>query len=457
MRTLSFLSLFLMACGPEDPLTDDTDGAIPVDPASFGAVSATLSDAIPAVVVVNFEVEGGAGEPWVRFGPANEDTRYLTTADEQDDGSWQAILVGCPTQTTCSYAPGRGEAQGDSAEITTGEAPDWVGIEGEPTGHQSAGFLLTTVMSSKRAALILDLQGRLVWWYAVPDPDSGGLTTRASLAPDGRSVWFNQFDLGSSEPIEDSQAGLVQVALDGSWHEILALPDNHHDFYLFDDGSVAWLGLEEREINGEPLAGDRLVKRSPTGAEQVLWSGWDSFAFDPDSHHESPPGYWTLANHLERDIDAGEDAWAIGFKNLDTIVGIDGSTGDERWRLGKEEPAIDPDAPFAGQHGFTLLDDSILLFDNQGAPGISRVLELTLDTSATSSDTLWEYANGSNALILGDVLRTERGSTMIAWGQAGIIEEIAADGSVVAEIQFTRNEFTPPIGFLEYQESIGPR
>ena len=457
MRTLSLLPFFLMACGPNNPLTDDTDGAIPADPASFGTLSATLSEAIPAVVVVNFEVEGGAGEPWVRFGPADEDTRYQTTADEQDDGSWQAILVGCPAQTICSYAPGRGEAQGDSGEIATGTAPDWVEIQGEPTGDQSAGFLLTTVMSSERAALILDLQGRLVWWYPVPDLDGGGLTTRASLAPDGRSVWFNQFDLGSSEPVDQRQARLVQVALDGSWHEILTIPDTHHDFHLSDDGSVVWLGLEEREVEGEPLQGDRLVRRDATGEEEVLWSGWDSFTYDPESQRNSPPGYWTLANHLEQDSAVGDDAWAIGFKNLDTIIGIDGVSGDERWRLGKEEPAIDPDTPFAGQHGFTLLDDSILLFDNQGAPGVSRVLELTLDTSATSSDTLWEHDNGSRTLILGDVLRTESGRTMIAWGEAGIIEEIAVDGTIVTDIRFTRDEFIPPIGFLEYQESIGPR
>ncbi len=448
--------LLLAACTPTAPKLDDSapfGDTAPVKPASFSEVSASLSQAIPAVVTVSFVLEGGAGEPWVRFGPAAEDERYETLAVEQQDGSWSAILVGCPPSTTCSYAAGRGETQDQEREITTGEGPDWVKIEGEPTGAQSRGFVLTTALSEKNGGLILDMQGRPVWWYAAPEGDAGGLSTCARLAPDGRSVWFNQFDLGDHGPIESSPARLVQVALDGSWHQLHPLPDNHHDFTLLDDGGLVWLGLEDREIQGELVRGDRLVQRTPAGDERDLWNGWDSLEFDPEQLHESPPGYWTLANHLERD---GED-WAISFKNLDTIIGIDGSDGSERWRLGQEQPAIAPDPPFAGQHGFTLLDGSILLFDNGGSPVNSRLLELGLDPDATTAAKHWDHDNGARTLILGDVVRLANGNTIAAWGTAGLIEEVTADGAVLTRISVGRGDNLVPVGFIEYRESIAPR
>ncbi len=469
---MRLLPLLLLAACTTDPAVDDTepgedtadsvpptdtDDSAPAEPAVFGAVTATVSEWIPAVLTVDFELEGGAGEAWVRFGPSDEDRRYRVKATDQGDGNWRAVLVGCPPETRCSYTPGRGEDEGSTGSITTGEGPDWAEFSGEPTGEESGGFVLTTALADRRGALVLDMQGRPVWWYAMLDISDGGLSTRAALDPDGSSIWFNQFDLGSTDPIVDSPAQLIQVSLDGSELTLHPIPDNHHDFYLHDDGRLVWMGFDDRTVDGEFLRGDRLVERDADGNERELWNGWDTLEYDPDEHAPFPPAHWTLGNHLERDLAAGEDAWVLSFKNLDTLIAVDGATGQERWRLGHEEPAIDPDTHFSGQHGFTVLEDTVLLFDNHGSIEGSRVLELTLDPESTSSETVWEHSIGKTTLILGDVARLDSGRTIVAWGEAGTIDELDADGTLLTRMTIGRGDNVFPIGFLEYQESIGPR
>ncbi len=457
--------LLLAACSPSsEPTLDstspgedtaDSGETTPTIPASFELLDASLSETIPAVVVLSFEVQDGAGETFVRFGPTDEEPRWVATPVQQDDGRWRAVLVGCPPETRCSFELGRGGELDEPREITTGEGPSWATSRVETAGESSLGFVLTTTFASDGAALILDLQGRIVWWWTVPDREGGGLVTRASLAPDGRSIWFNQFDLGSTEPTETFGARLIQVALDGSSELLLPLPDNHHDFALLDDGSLVWLGLDEREIEGELVRADRLVQRAADGTDVEIWNGWDSLELEPGQLEFFPPTYWTLGNHLKRD---GEDGWAMSFKNLDTIIAID-PEGQERWRLGQEEPALEPDLPFASQHGFTLLDDGVVLFDNQGSVEGSRLLEQTFDFDAERAETTWEHSNGDFSLILGDVLRLDNGHTLAAWGQRGLLEELDAAGETIFGVTLEHSDGSGPltIGFLEYQESIGPR
>lgn len=451
------LLLLLLACngGVDETAPAGEAGrtdTAPPTPATFSGVEAELSETIPAVVIVRFEVEGGAGEPWVRFGPASEQGRYAVVADEQDDGSLRAVLVGCPATTDCAYTVGKGDEEGPEEHITTGEGPTWVETEVELEGDPSPGFLLTAALTPQRGAVILDAAGRLVWWWPMPKGGPSDLVTRVLPSPDGRSVWFNQFTLASQQPIGDSDARFVQVALDGSWEAEHLVPDNHHDFHLLDDGSLLWLGVEDRQVDGKLIRGCRLVKRSALGDEIELWNAWDSFDYDAKRHDTTPPTYWTLANHLERA--EGGDGWVISLRNLATLVHVD-EEGNVAWRFGQEDPDIEPDTPFAGQHGFDLLDDGLLLFDNGGDPVASRVLEFQLDVAGGTATTSWSHLGEATTIILGDVLRRSNDHTVIAWGQDGRIEELDASGSTLWQLTVQHQERPYPIGFLEHAEVLG--
>jgi hypothetical protein len=453
--------LLLAACTPRTPAPgDDTapdtaDSVAPADPASFSEVTAATSEAIPAVVIVDFVAEGGAGEPWVSFGPADETTRYTAVVDTLDDGSYQAVLVGCPATTDCAYTVGLGQDEDEEREITTGAGPDWAQITADERGAHAEGFVLTVALTEVRGALILDMQGRLVWWWALPDALPTDLTSRLLLAPDGRSLWFNRFTLNSQAPIEESTAALVQVALDGSWEQIHPIVDSHHDFYLLDDGGLVYLGLEDREVEGELIRGGRLVHRDADGVDSELWNAWEVLTWDPENDLDSPPTYWTLLNHLERDPATGD--WIFSVRNLATLIRIDGDTGEQIWRIGKEDPTHAADATFAGQHGLALLDDGLLVFDNSGDPVGSRVLEFTIDDDAGTATTTWSHASSETSIILGDAARLDDGNTLIAWGQGGSIEEVAPDGTLLNRLTLTNEGRLFPVGFIEYRESIGPR
>jgi hypothetical protein len=465
---MHLLALLLLACDPADQPGDSIpdDSQLPVDsgdsgdsgdsavpePAVFGEVEAQLADAIPAVVVVDFELEGGQGSPWVRFGPEAEQARYTVAAEPADDGHWRATLVGCPPETRCAYTVGDGTDEDQERSIDTGPGPDWLELSAVVHREPEPGFLLVPALAGRRGAVILDHRGRPVWWYTVPDIAAGGLVTRASLDPDGRSVWFNQFDMGFEGEIEDYPSQLVQVALDGSEHTQFPIPDTHHDFHLLDDGGLMWLGLEDRFFDGERVRGDRLVLRTAAGEERELWNGWETLDYDEEGPHTMA---WTIANHLERDPGGGEDGWAISFKNLDTIVGVDARTGEITWRLGQEEPATAPRPPFQGQHGFTLLDDGIVLFDNSGDPAGSRVLELAFEPGDERATGRWEHPGPQRSLILGDALRLDDGTTAIAWGEGGVVEWLDAEGEPMLEVSFLRGTEPHAIGFLEFQPLIG--
>ncbi len=459
---MHLLPLLLLACDPADPPRDTPpdDSRVPLDsadsdspePASFHGLSSSLSDAIPAVVVVAFELQGGQGSPWVRFGPETEQPRFTVAAEPGDDGRWWATLVGCPPETRCAFTVGCGPEEDQERFIDTGAGPDWLELSAVVHRAPAPGFLLTTALAERNGAVILDHRGRPVWWHATPDDEAGSLVTRASLAPDGRSVWFNQFDMGFEGEIEDFPSRLVQVRLDGSEHTLHPIPDTHHDFHLLEDGGLLWLGLEDRFFDGERVRGDRLVLRTAEGEERELWNGWETLDYDEEGPHTMA---WTIANHLERDPGGGEDGWAISFKNLDTIVGVDAGTGEITWRLGQEEPATDPRPPFQGQHGFTLLEDGIVLFDNSGDPAGSRVLELDFEPGAERASERWQHPGPLRSLILGDALRLDDGTTAIAWGEGGAIEWLDAAGEPLLELGFERGRAPHPIGFLEFQPLIG--
>ncbi len=447
MRALTLSLLCCAACGgPED---SDSGEKLP---ALFSLLEASTSETIPAVVLLHFEVQGGRGETRVEFGPQDGSFRYQAEASEQEDGSWRAVLVGCPPLSTCEYQLQRGDEADERRELETGEGPDWVDVLGEISGEELPGFLVTTSMSGTRGALIIDMQGRPVWWWTIPDFTGGGLTTRAHLAPDGQAVWFNQFDLGDTEPAHESNYRLFEIALDGSVERIHPLPDHHHDFHLLDEGGLAYIGVEDRDIEGELIRACRLVEWRDGAEIREIWNAWDHFEYDAERHEVEPPTYWTLANHLE----PVDDGWIISLRNLDSVLGID-TEGRHQWMLGHEPGATPANPSFGGQHGLFRSDDSLLIFDNAGNPASSRVLEFPFGDSGPEPQARWEHRSSYQTLILGDVLRLDSGHTLVAYGQNGIIEEIDDEGTVYRTIRLEREGDTSPVGFLEYVDRVGPR
>jgi len=266
---------------------------------------------------------------------------------------------------------------------------------------------------------------------------------------------------------QDRQSVLIQgeevlwrVSLDGETADALPIP-THHDFLELADGTIATLEYDEREIDGVTALGDQLVEYAPDGGSRVVWSSYDSFAFDPDALMDFPDVHmgWSHANVVR--YDAERDRYAISVRNYHTIVVLDRETGEELYRVGGDESDVgtstgDTDL-FFGQHGFQLLPDGILVYDN-GSPQqlCSKVSEFGIDLDSGVADLRYVHQPDPPLynLVGGDVTRLASGNTLVTWSYLGRVEEVALDGSVVGEIQMPIGW---GLGYLTWVEDLYPR
>lgn len=119
------------------------------------------------------------------------------------------------------------------------------------------------------------------------------------------------------------------------------------------------------------------------------------------------------------------EGYLLSVRNLDLLLAIDvDGPRVSWWRHGG----------FSGQHDAELLaSGTVLLFDNLGAGGRSRALELDPDSGGEG----WQYADGPGqplfSLMCGTVQRLPNGNTLIAETDPGRALEVTAAGEVVWE------------------------
>ena len=171
--------------------------------------------------------------------------------------------------------------------------------------------------------------------------------------------------------------------------------DSSFDF-VSDTFLMADLGFDPT-VDGGPVA-DFLATR-PTACFADNWLN----TFDPTSGIID----WTHVNSVAASSYGGSEVVDLSLREWGQIVRLDPATGDVIWRLSPHEgysdwdvrksPAIEGSAEFEGQHAVHATSaNEIMLFDNRGDAGASRVIELELDskTSVATIRKSWSLANG---------------------------------------------------------------
>ncbi len=130
-----------------------------------------------------------------------------------------------------------------------------------------------------------------------------------------------------------------------------------------------------------------------------------------DSRHHFPP--------------FREDAILVSFRHLDTIAIIDPVSRKVTWAAS---------GMWTHQHQPTILaDGKVLLFDNQGENGMSRVMEFDPATQEIG----WAYRgteeNGFYSEVLGSQQRLPNGNTLITESCAGRVFEVTPENEIVWE------------------------
>lgn len=142
-----------------------------------------------------------------------------------------------------------------------------------------------------------------------------------------------------------------------------------------------------------------------------------------------PPGDLLHPNSLAllpRDSPLGRKGdWLVSLRNTNSLMVLDQSSHQRKWLLDK--------APFAAQHepGF-LPDGNLLLFDNAGLEGASRVIEF----DPVGKRIVWQYPEQPGQLysaIRGGVQRLPNGNTLVVESDQGRAIEVTRQGEIVWE------------------------
>jgi hypothetical protein len=108
----------------------------------------------------------------------------------------------------------------------------------------------------------------------------------------------------------------------------------------------------------------------------------------------------------------------------------------------------DYDISWDSQHGHQLLEDTILIFNNNGTGGGSSVLEYQYDINAHTATLLHDYASGVSSMAFGDAKRLPNGNTFITYSTAGVIHEVDASWNLLRVIE------TDAMGYTTHRKTL---
>lgn len=431
-------SLLLLACTQGKPGGGDSGPT-----GTLSGVELALSEVIPTVVTVRWPATEGSTSASVAFGP-DGDLRWTAPATRVD-GEWRASLVGVKALTQATLVAEEvladGLLQSEELSIETGSVtndirPMELAIDEE--GHWDQGFLLGTFVTNPAAAVIIDGDGDVVWWFEYEGAEMVG---RARASRDGQGVFLMPINVQ-----QETDNRIMKVSWDGTQTEYIEVGSGHHDFLELEDGGFAWLTHDTQEVDGSPVVGDALILRAADGTTRTLWSIWDWRTYDPS---EGLPGggpggggpgggaggvEWTHCNSLRYQ----DGAFLVGSLGLSAIMKVDASSGELLWTFGSSTSDFtDGDgnpALLDSQHQFELLDGSLLVFENgPSEQAASRAVEFRFDEVEPVVEELWSYWPDPSiyAFSLGNPQRLDNGNTLVNFATGGQIDEVTPEGRVV--------------------------
>lgn len=313
-------------------------------------------------------------------------------------------------------------------------------------------FLAAIPGPSQRGPMIVDDQGRLVWFKRLP----GGMVP-ADLRVQtyrGRPVltWWQ----GSFKP--GGHGCGVGVIADTSYRTIATVrprtqgrycPDLH-EFRLTPRGSALMVFYRRARVAGRTVL-DGIFEDVDVASGRVLlrWSAAHHVSlFDshvPAFKNRSRP--WDFFHINSVDVDANGD-YLVSSRHTWTIYKVSGRDGNVIWRLGGKRSsfAIPGNARFGWQHDARFgPGGTVTLFDNAaGTSGplvrrSSTALVLRVDEATRKVSVLTSLRHPSRLLARsqGNLQPLPNGNYFVGWGQSARASEFAPDGRLLFDLQIS--------------------
>jgi hypothetical protein len=325
------------------------------------------------------------------------------------------------------------------------------------TGPLAPGYLFIGAEPSVSSALsgpeILDNQGRIVWFQAVPSGAVAADFRVQTYLGNPVLTWSQAAAYGTVNP-----PATVDYILDTSYNVVATVMGGNgfnadmHEFQLTPQGTALVpvyrtspmdLSSVGGSVNGYVTEGVVQEINIATGAVILQWESLPDVALSESympvpatTTVNSPYDYFHL-NSISLDTDGNI---LVSSRHTWTIYKLNRTTGAIMWRLGgkKSDFALGPGLPFAWQHDAVAVDaQTIRIFDNEsdGAPVLpySRALWVTHNDTAMTATVARQIVHPLRLSVLaeGSVQDLPNGNAFVEWGILGRISEFDSSGQLV--------------------------
>ncbi len=299
----------------------------------------------------------------------------------------------------------------------------------------------------QRGPMILDDEGRPVWFRALENDDVDAMDFKAQRYR-GHSVltWWQgphiAYGQGEYAVLDDSYGEVVRVRAGGGYradlHELLITGE--------DTALITIYGLVPRDLSSAGGSEDGVVAEGivqevdiETGEVLFEWHSLDHVGieesyFPPPEDPAEPHDYFHI-NSIEVDTDGN---LIISARKTSATYKIDRETGDVLWRMdGKRgDFRMDPGTPTRYQHDARRRPDGTLtIFDNgeEGESEMSRAIVVRLDEVAMRASLVREYVHTGRRLSAtqGNMQTLPNGNAFVGWGSEPGFSEFHGDGELL--------------------------
>lgn len=403
---------------------------------SFSGFTVAPLETMPTVLEVFWE-NTGADAAWVEYG----DGQRAEPEADSPEGQYRILVPGFPQGTEVKLQPmerwGDEEVASRVEDAETGYLPSGLPLlelTEDNAREIDDGWLLTTALGEKHGVMVLNREGEIVWYLPM------GVNL---VAPDVEPLRGGKgFVVFTSAADHVSDLGELQIfGYDGLLIQKIRAQGGHHMFEQPAPGLFAFLSLDLREVEGqtEPVVGDSIRLVDQQGNDNLLFTVWDYFTFDPnfDSGNFYPDGLdWMHANGLH--WSESRQTLMASYRMFDSVVEVDFTSGqpvDMYGRLG-ERPFSPVGSNFLSQHAPSWTPDGdLMVFDNREpfTEGSSRAAEYAVGDAL---ELVWEHAPlpGTVVTTLGDAKRLPNGNTLMSFGSSGGWQEVNPEGEVVWQV-----------------------
>ena len=316
-------------------------------------------------------------------------------------------------------------------------------------------FLTPTHGYGQTGNMILDPQGRLVWFHPVPKGDDATDFQVETYRGQPVLVWWEGLvperlgaGFGRDEIVDSSYRPVATVNAGNGYQADL------HDFQLTPAGSafVTAYSLISADLSsvGGPRNGilqDAIVQEVdiPTGLVMFEWHAdghvalQDSYSTVPRDSNE-PFDYFHL-NSISLDP-WGDGNFIVSSRNTWAAYEIDHISGATLWRLGGRHPSfkMGPGTGTAWQHDVRWQPDrTVTIFDNGAVPKVhseSRVIREHIDWVHRSVKLVGRYTGHILSGSQGNGQVLANGNAFVGWDEVPFLTEYSPTGQILFSARF---------------------